>query len=478
MLDPCVAAGLAVLLAIVLAKKVDVASSLLDLMMWLVGKGGTSRVLPAEEGETVISLLPMETELLLRLASISTVTFLKGDAEAAAEALEGRLASALAHNPWLNGRLATRDSKPALVIRESSAPLRIHRLKGAAAVQGLASTDSYAKIAKCLQATGLFVKRGVECQDREAEPLFKVSLVDTELDGEAALVVSLSHAVCDGADFYGIHNMLATGRTAPLDPNRRHESVDETRKLLGAEEVGLVSPPPLWLIVSLFGAFIKGTLFGPPAADRFHYINEEYIAARKAEAAASGQTEYTSLNDTVTSTFFSAVRPNVGVLVVNCRDRITSCNAFTAGNYESILWLRPPDYASPTLIRKALRSPSGEGSGSLKRAAVPRTSLPSKSFVPALWGGDTILGAKWALVTSWCSFTGGLAAQPVALPGCSHELHAPLADLLYPPRMGPACIVFMAKPGKRAVRIYGTPQELDAVAASGMLGERLSLSQS
>jgi len=50
--------------------------------------------------------------------------------------------------------------------------------------------------------------------------------------------------------------------------------------------------------------------------------------------------------------------------------------------------------------------------------------------------------------------------------------HVPLTAIDHPPNMLPTCIVFMAKPGKRAVRIYGTPCDLDAVVASGMLGVR------
>ena len=82
----------------------------------------------------------------------------------------------------------------------------------------------------------------------------------------------------------------------------------------------------------------------------------------------------------------------------------------------------------------------------IKRAAVPATPLPSKAF----FARDGLLGATVAMLTNWSTFTDGVVALPVELPGCTHQLHMPLikgyASAAF---ISSWAIIFTAKPGMR-----------------------------
>jgi len=429
----------------------------------------SNRRLPPQSGEKVYKLNPFELAFHIQtIPSISTITFLTSkNIDAAAQALEERLAKTVAANPWLSGRLAHRDGQPSLVVLEAHAPpIRLWRGQ----LLGISPRSPYASIEKAALAAGLLVTRGVRALNHN-EPLLKASLAETDTVGEYVLIVSLSHAICDGADFYAIHNMLASG--APfvrLDPLRDEAVTARARRLFGDAEFDLLTPMPPSYIAYLFASKLRCVLFGPPTEQRFHFVSDEWLAARKAEAVAEGAVPFVSLTDAVTSTFFHATGADLGTLVVNCRGRLAGCDPTSAGNHESLLHFMPADFASPSLIRSALCGGADQADPTtrrpMRRAAVPATELMSR-------GG--LVGGHLAGVTSWCSFTAGLSALPVILPETTHELHLPLMALDFPPNAVSACIIFLAKPGRRAVRLFGTAEKLDKVAASGMLGEPLGL---
>lgn len=72
--------------------------------------------------------------------------------------------------------------------------------------------------------------------------------------------------------------------------------------------------------------------------------------------------------------------------------QVTGCGEADAGNYEDLMTYMPPDYATPSLIR---RSVTGRG-GVYTRAAEPRTAQ--------LTNAEHLMGGTYGAVTNWASF--------------------------------------------------------------------------
>lgn len=199
-------------------------------------------------------------------------------------------------------------------------------------------------------------------------------------------------------------------------------------------------------------------------ADRQHecrlfYLDEDYVARAKADAAAGGEVEYVSTNDVVASWFSRNL--GVATMAINFRGRLEDALDTDAGNYVSSLPFGPADSARPALIRWTLQN-------GFRRAAADTSPLPA---------GLGWMGRTTGLLTSWASF-----AKPPRLPGAELELTFPYGDMdrdssdpLKHNFAVPVGIVFRAN-DRLAMSVAGFPEVLERFEWTGSLpGEALDI---
>ena len=175
---------------------------------------------------------------------ITTCTFFGGDAAGALDHLRARVGAILGLNPWLAGRLARGGKAGARLEWEAAldgdaaraAALELVTQAPPAGPDGLRHGCSYTALDKAVADT-LEVPLGSVCLAKGL-PLFRITVVPEAGAAAFAVVVSLSHTVCDGRAFNEVRNML--GEDAPLkrlDPRRPadRDFVADCRTAFGAD---------------------------------------------------------------------------------------------------------------------------------------------------------------------------------------------------------------------------------------------------
>ena len=368
----------------------------------------------------------------LYLKGVTTATFFRGGAaEAAAGHLQARVAAVLRVNPWLAGRLV-KGSPPRLEWQaelseaEASAAAEVHvALAPPAGPEGLRHGCSYAALDKAINNNlDLEVPFGSVCISKNL-PIFKVSVVPESGDPAAfAVVVSLSHTVCDGATFNAVRNMLSEGAPVKALDARRPEGFDfvqACKAAFGADTQGYLMGGAIMCY------FLTTGFFGRRKKLSLRQVGGAEVEKAKTEAKAAGAVPYVSTNDVVTSAFFRASKCRNGHMAVDCRGRIEGCTPDLAGNNEFFIMYEPSDFASPALIRQSLPK--------LRRAAVPATRFP---------GFFGRCRARIAMVSNWTT-----NAQELQLPGCEHVLQVPYQDPGFV--MCETWVVFQPRAGETAV---------------------------
>mmetsp|Transcript_8908 Transcript_8908/g.27295 ORF Transcript_8908/g.27295 Transcript_8908/m.27295 type:complete len:412 (-) Transcript_8908:63-1298(-) len=395
----------------------------------------------------------------------STVTFFRGPPYVAAASLSRRVRQIVAANPWLTSVLE-RDPDSGLMEAYYHQPSPKPCFEVRADIL-LASGAAYDEMVRIVDP--------VVCKTSDAslgtgERLWRVCLIPDadEPDGRFALVVSANHSLLDGHGFYRLHTMLSAGAAVEaLNPVRKQELPTRILQASGGEESAMAVCPPGFLARFLFGQ-LRGALFPSTVHLGFH-VDEEWVAARKAEeprgdsfGTIADGVPFVSTNDVLVSAFLSALKCRCAMMAINFRGKVTGCGEADAGNYEDLMTYMPPDYATPSLIR---RSVTGRG-GVYTRAAEPRTAQ--------LTNAEHLMGGTYGAVTNWASF-----AKALSVDGCEAEyLHLPLFDF---PKACPACIcgsmvIFRPGEGKSvAAMVAGSQALIDAVKASGMVGLPLHL---
>ena len=117
---------------------------------------------------------------------------------------------------------------------------------------------------------------------------------------------------------------------------------------------------------------------------------------------------------------------------MNLRNRLEGHTDLHAGNYESVMYYRKEDYASPALIRKSLTT--------LKRVVTKDKDLPA-------WYQD--LGSRNAVITNWSTF-----ANSNEIEGCEEDIHIPLFNMIVFPISWKFLIIFRAGKGKIGLVSY------------------------
>lgn len=431
---------------------------------------------------TFVRLLDGEDFLLMtggRL--ITTLTWFKGDHEAAATFLKQRLTVIVEANPWLTGRIVQRNFANFLAYRHHTHNTQHNATvsctnKKADAVDNadaadlffhlsppddspLARHDPVESLASIAKRHGLTLKQGWN------QPVYRVSVVPSREspDTHFCVVVCMSHIVGDGHTFYSLYDALMMGSSssccaaaaaaaeeenAPtavptLCVTRVATSKHQLADFMGKQEATLLFSLGI-LIPSAF-ALIFGKIWGifcPKyrVQQRYFMVDNDKLNQIKETASKKDATvEYCSSNDVITSWFFSNFKCRYGFMAVNLRGRLDGHSEQHAGNYIGMVCYRnPEDCSSPGLIRRSI-------------ATMKRAETASLTFPLLLVGGTLIL-------TNWANFP----ADTVNLPGCHEELHCPLiAELYAHPANLVGGIIFRPRPNQTAILILGSPSKVD-----------------
>lgn len=349
--------------------------------------------------EVVHQLLYREKTLLTQsLDSISSLTWFRGDLHKAKTYLRDRLAKILTVNPWLAGRLATRNGEITMVFPSNEKKI-LQQLDTIFCYQQIpiSRNTPYEEILSSIHS--LLVKRGEEALDQD-QPVFRVSILPdiNQPTDRFVLVTSLSHTVGDGHTFYILHKMLSKDRPIrALSIERKHEMFERGKAILRngtlARDIGfqIMKRVTSQLCLKLF------------------WINESWIQEQKKKNCEKRDGElFISTNDIITSNFFECVGCEKGLMSVNFRDKNLGIFESDAGNYFGVLAFSPEEYLSPSKIRIAVNR--------LKRGEPKEASNTPISPLELLFGRK-----QFGIATNWGSFY-----APIAIEECTQELHFPV----------------------------------------------------
>jgi hypothetical protein len=197
---------------------------------------------------------------------------------------------------------------------------------------------------------------------------------------------------------------------------------------------------------------------GVPYKDRAFLVKQENVNQLKrsacTEAEAAKMESRTSTNDILTWRFFEATQPFLAYILLDLRGKLPDCADNLAGNYVAPISYRPPDYASPLLIRQSVKT--------WRRAAMPSTSLPSDDEYAAAYDSAPVL---LTCVTNPSSFS-----KEIDLEGCEQVAH-----VMHHGSDKPRLLIFKSRKDEHGVWINGFSQnEYDKLRKSPffeLLGE-------
>jgi len=424
----------------------------------------------------VEELLDFEVSLHNRnQKAISTLTWFRGDYQAAHLFLEQRLQTILDRNPWLGGRVVkirhkkgSNKKRPSLVYGKKNHS--VHNFLFVHNDTAVARTTPLEELAPALCHCAL-LKNG------PTQPLLQVSLIPCRdhPTQHFALVLAISHLVADGHTFYRIYSMLCSSRSSNMESlvcQRIATTAAQQAQAMGPENYHYVAKPNLgYFAIRLYGYLRAKTTMGRrrnSCRGVFVRVNAERVESEKkrhaaaAAAAANGTPPpFVSTNDILTSWFFQNCHCTLGVMFFNWRNRLPGHTDRHAGNYESAIVYRIPagDAATPRLVRQSLRA--------FRRTVSQSQALPTT--VEFLTNRHTAI----ATATNWASLmmtTTAADDDDKSIPHCTEELHLPLLHDAAP-RPTTVClmVIFRAGPQDLGLYLVGTPERLERLLATAPL---------
>jgi hypothetical protein len=362
-----------------------------------------------EENWITYCLLEGERHFL-HTTPIPTVTFYKGDLPSSS--VSTRLEEILTVNPWLSGRLIQHNESSPLC---SAYPKKFDRSMLSAHFQEVTIDNTPLSKEQRFHETStldvllshvesFFVKKGIECLNKEDGVIFKVvvvKVIDYDEDDNntnvshisnqkqdvsvsiirTALIVSMSHVIGDGYTYYKIFSAFDREKPIPvLLPQRKSFLYQELTRLQGSSF--FISP--LFLM-----SFFWTVMFRPVPNIQVYKVNKIEIEKMKENHFSSTKgVTYLSTNDILSAWFFKACNLSFGFMPCNVRNRINGLTSDLAGNYLGFIFYDKDDYNYPENIRKSLSRLSSH----------PEIG---KSKVPSLWEQ---LKLKYASITNWSTF--------------------------------------------------------------------------
>ncbi|CAB9499051.1 expressed unknown protein [Seminavis robusta] len=294
------------------------------------------------------------------LEPISTITWVDSIDETL---LRDRVQKMVSLNPWLTGRFV-QDAKDGVIQlgynNDTTAPEDtsscaelIHSVEDPAlGAYGYQETKSYTKLMTLVEP--YLLKPGLDLKQQQ---FWKLVIVKPNL-----LIVSMTHALGDGASYYTLFQMLITGNIEAVPIERIFGALQEEKvKLLGGEqEANLISN---WgYLVCFMRGLITSNLIAPwwPRAERatarFFLVDPKVIQTIKQDAKKD-DVPFVSTNDILASWFFKETNLGYATLVVNLRERLPQLpERNRMGNYQDVIFYRvPKDVATPALVRKSVQ---------------------------------------------------------------------------------------------------------------------------
>jgi len=136
-----------------------------------------------------------------------------------------------------------------------------------------------------------------------------------------------------------------------LTPDRNHSGLVNFQSITKEETKYFTS---VGTVMNLIG----GLITSKPATMKTGLVSSTWIDSQKQkhkdELAGETGVDFVSTNDLLTSMYFRTIKADVGLMVINFRNRIDGLTSDLAGNYENMIGYQPPDYSAPHLIRKSL----------------------------------------------------------------------------------------------------------------------------
>lgn len=189
-------------------------------------------------------------------APTSTITWFRGDCQAASEILQSRLGTILEANPWLSGRVMKRNDKLLLIYNQAKAFNLTEHFQCLSPKESPLSRDMPLDKQAKASSELLIVKNG------PTQSLFQVSIVPCHKNPKTCfgVVVSLSHIIADGHTFYSIHNMLSGGdKVRPLIVERIADTHKTQEEAMGKEAYSLLKSTGF--IISMIRGSLWTSLF-------------------------------------------------------------------------------------------------------------------------------------------------------------------------------------------------------------------------
>ncbi|KAL7470219.1 hypothetical protein ACHAXS_010464 [Conticribra weissflogii] len=268
------------------------------------------------------------------------------------------------------------------------------------------------------------VKSNPEIINRKNEPMFRITVIPEPKNIGFALIASMSHVCGDGHTFYRIYNMiLGVEKISALIPQREQLFDRKAMELMGRQEANYIShitSDQAWTKFFRREDSCVNEDDGSKLQGRVFVVNRHWVGNLKASRLTSGnwtdvctstlrspmsdvflyemesaQNPIQSTNDILVSWFWNVIRPEVGMMAVNMRERIDVVTKDHAGNYANPIPYTADDYHSPELIRASLKLCRRAGVTDGKTTQLPRAHS----------------GVTFSIITNWSSFRPSLVAS-------------------------------------------------------------------
>jgi hypothetical protein len=335
------------------------------------------------------------TWLMAMTPSISSITFYAGVPPISY--LQQRLIDIITINPWLSGTLKKISSISPQILQYDPKPSNIiHSHLQIINNSKFCQNFCYENLIK--NTLPYLIPEGSQCLNSSKKLLLMtIVIIDCE---RYAIIFSLSHVIADGHTFYSIYKMLSPEQIiVSLEPKRDLNYSKKLEHITGGNKIY-----PWFLSLPVTLNIFSTLLFSPKPTVSLNVLNPKWIESQKLsslhnlESSSSVQSPpFISTNDIFTHWFFRICRPDVGIMAMNFRNRISSITDSNAGNYEALMGYLPSDYHTPIDIRLSLSPPYG---GSMVGAAAP-VELGPHGYLP---GYIASLCSRFSLISSWVSF--------------------------------------------------------------------------
>lgn len=409
-----------------------------------------STIAPAPADGVVSELLtPEEAKYMTLGASISTITFMRGDPVAAEAVLREKFAAIVAANPWLAGSLVKGGG---LHLSWPATGVTIDKLFNPNGAQrkktkplALASSMSYVDACTAMCGSAAEVLKGSSCINKPEEPLVTLTVVaDSEKPADGfAVVFSLSHVIADGATYYKLLSMLSsTGTVEALRPARKLNFTADKLTAMGPAEHAFAYSAGF--VFNIIGSMITGK---KPTIVTYGL---DPSRVEQAKASGKGGSGFVSTNDCLASGFGKLIGARILMVPINYRGKLTGYDGYDAGNYEGALIMGPEDFEQPAGIRSMLEA--GKSTGTYTRGAGAGGGPPRK-----LPGFCEASRCKVAMLTNW-TFD---CFEELSIPGCEQIIHLPYSDVSAVPF--DVVVVYRPKAKELAVAYFVrscTPQQI------------------